>query len=275
MAPLLCTSVHSLQLLQQHLLLFELAEFDAHGHASSRSIAVQWLACVWVLSRCAAPTSTLNHFACLQVQLLVLRCPAADLEPQLLLSLQQRFPCIQQLHVADGSWGWTGCRSLQAWAGSLTDLQANDTSFPLVALLAHDQQLPQHNQQPPRALPPARNATGPHAQLQEVGAGSAQVRPHHSSATATTCRQHARGQTPQQLRQQQQRQQDAGSLVPAELQGLLHLQLQRTVTTVIKCQKHGSAECQCLVSMRLFSAARCQLGILLALTEPSMDSGPF
>jgi hypothetical protein len=181
-----------------------------------------------------------------QVQVLVLRCSAADLEPQLLLSLQQRFPCIQQLHVADGSWGWTGCRSLQAWASSLTDLQANDTSFPLVAVLAHHQQPPQHHQQPPRVeLPPARN-TATHAQLQEGSAGSAQVRPPV---------QHVRRPPPQQQRQQQQ-QQGAGSLVPAELQGLVHLELQRTVTSVIKCRKHGSAECECLVSVaRLFCAA--------------------
>jgi hypothetical protein len=186
---------------------------------------------------------------CLQVQVLVLRCPADDLEPQLLLSLQQRFPCIQQLHVANGSWGWTGCRSLQSWASSLTDLQANDTSFPLVAVLAHEQQPPQHNQQLPRVtLPPGRNAAT-HAQLQSGSAGSA--REHHPPG------QHARRPLPQQQRQQQQQQQqqDTGSLVPAELQGLVHLELQRAVTSVVKCRKHGSAECECLVSIAGLSSA--------------------
>lgn len=50
-----------------------------------------------------------------------------------------------------------------------------------------------------------------------------------------------------QQHQQRQQQHQHQAAVPAELCNLVHLQLQSTVTSVVKCSQHGS-QCGCLVS---------------------------
>lgn len=167
----------------------------------------------------------------MQVHTLVLRCAASDVQPQLLLSLQQRFPSIQQLHVADGSWKWDGSHSLAAWAATLTDLQAIATSFPLLAVLPG----PSSTQQ--QLVPAVATTAEPsgivqHPQNQQAGRRSAR----------------ASHQQQQHVSAQQQRPSRASPGVPAELQGLVHLQLLNTVTSTLKCRQHGSSTCSCLVS---------------------------
>lgn len=160
----------------------------------------------------AAAAGPLPH-----VHTLVLRSVAQDLA-----SLQQRFPNIQQLHVAD-----SGCRQwpyLGTWAASLRVLRANGTSFPLAAVLSP-------------ALPRASSAS----------------RPRH----------------PHRQQHQQQQHQQHQANVPAELRNLVHLQLQSTVTSAVKCRQHGS-QCDCLVSEWLCCTAvsgACHLVLLTAVTS--------
>lgn len=145
--------------------------------------------CLW-----AAAAGPLPH-----VHTLVLRSSTQDLA-----SLQQRFPNIQQLHVADGCRQWT---CLGTWAASLRVLQANGTSFPLAAVLSP-------------SLPRVSSASRP---------------------------RHPHRQQHQQQQQYQQQQHQHQADVPAELRNLVHLQLQSTVTSAVKCRQHGS-QCDCLVS---------------------------
>lgn len=145
----------------------------------------------------------------LQVHTLVVRCAGQDFTQQQLGELLRQFPNIQNISVATGSWSWTGCRSLNAWATTLTLLQANHTSFPLADEVPSAQHVPSGEQQ--------------HCRLQNYFK-------QHSAACHDTASQPRDGPA-------------EGFLV----QRLRHLELRCCLTTPIKCRQHGSADCDCLV----------------------------
>lgn len=192
------------------------------------------------------------HWLALQVHTLILQCSALDLDPQQLQSIQQRFPTIQQLQLADGSWKWTGGSTLATWACSLTALQADDTSLPLAAVVPPKQQQSQHQPSPQHRAGHTAGTPAAVAALQVCHAIAPQAhacsaQPHHAHHTRRT------QQRNQHQHQRQQQQQVSEPALPSELQGLTQLQVQRVLTSVVKCRKHGSRECDCLVSARLLA----------------------
>jgi hypothetical protein len=173
-----------------------------------------------------------------------------DIDASALLSLQQRFPNIQQLHVGHGSWHWTGCRSIAAWSAKMKELHADHTSYPLAAVLT------QRKPQPQQAHVPAAALAAPAADAAATAVGSASQQQDSVVAAFGTQqqqqqqlhKQHSRTSRQQQRQPQQRQQLDVSTSVPANLQNLVQLQLRQIVTDVIKCRQHGSSTCDCLVS---------------------------
>lgn len=218
----------------------------AHQHQRSCAPPAHSRYCWWVCS------SLCPH---MQVHTLKLRCSGPDLEPQLLASLLHRFPAIQQLHVAAGQWQWTGCRSLHAWAGSLTALHADNTSFPLALVCVQQRQ--QQGHKPAHAI--THTAEGQES-AQQTRSHPQQT--HVQGESQSTENLHSSQGSPAPPLQQTQLQQDqpiaaaaSTTPVPPALRNLVVLQLQGAVTSTVRCRVHGVSDCHCHVSVMCVAVA--------------------